>query len=262
VYYFDDIYDDPQLRESIKNFTKSDVRFFSIPYKSPSHVPESEMFYNRKNLWYINNSGFSKSRKGYLHMCHFMSNFYGYPNTEFEKYDYAMSIDDESQFLKEPPYDFFEVISNRTEMMGALKTTDRKKKPPHQGNFDTTINLWNTVKKFIKDNNIKPASNFIKNLLEDPNAEKNFHMFPICDSYVIKLEMFKTKEWSVWADAVNSSGGIYKYRWGDNDIVSLFHLIFFDHDIYDFKTVDDGYHNQGGFRNIQNYAPGVRDNTL
>ena len=119
--------------------------------------------------------------------------------------------------------------------------------------------MWDTVKKFIKDNDIVPASKFIKDLLEDPEADKNFHYYPCADSYVIKLDMFKMKEWDMWIEAVNSSGGIYKYRWGDNDIVSLFHLIFFEHDIYDFKTVDEGYHNQGGFRNIQSIAPNIKD---
>jgi len=259
VYYFDDIYDDENYRQQIRNFSKGDIRFISVPYETPKHIPESELFYNQKHLWYVNTGRFGKHRKGYLHMCHFMSNFYGYPNTEFEKYDYAMSIDDESQFLKEPPHDFFEEIDNRPEMMGALKVVDQTKKIPHQGNFDTRVDLWDTVKKFIKDNNIIPASKFIKNLLEDSEADKNFHFYPVCDSYVIKLDMFKMKEWKMWIDTINSSGGIYKYRWGDNDIVSLFHLIFFEHDIYDFKTVDEGYHNQGGFRNIQSIAPNIKD---
>ena len=82
---------------------------------------------------------------------------------------------------------------------------------------------------------------------------------PIIGKKGLKLDMFKMKEWKMWIDTINSSGGIYKYRWGDNDLVSLFHLIFFEHDIYDFKTVDEGYHNQGGFRNIQSIAPNIKD---
>ena len=34
--------------------------------------------------------------------------------------------------------------------------------------------------------------------------------------------MFKTDIWKLWIKEVNESGGIYKYRWGDNEIISLF----------------------------------------
>ena len=30
-------------------------------------------------------------------------------------------------------------------------------------------------------------------------------------------------------------------------------------EIYDFGLVDDGYHDQGKFRNLQDYAPSIKD---
>lgn len=260
VYYFDDIYDSEEFRNNILEDCPQNVIFSSIPYETPSFLKEKDMFYNRKYLWYVRNS-FTSARKGYLHMCHFMSNYYGYPNTDFEKYDYVMSVDDESQFIKPMPYNPFEVISKRPEDMGALKIVDQTKKRPHQGNFDTRENLWKFIQGYIRHYNITPKSDFIKNLLEDKESDKNFHLYPIADSYVVKLNMFEGEDWKRWINAVNHSGGIYKYRWGDNDINSLFYLIHYDHPIYDFKTVDEGYHKQDALRYLQDYAPGVKDNT-
>ena len=260
VFYFDDIYDSEDLRDEVRSVSSENVHFRSIPYKTPEHIKEEELFHNRNNIWY-SRTQFPPSRKGYLHMCNFMSNYYGYPNTEFEKYDYTMSIDDESMFVKEMPYDPFEIISKRQEDMGALKIVDQTKKLPHQGNFDTRINLWKFIQGYLKHFDIKPKSQFIQNLLEDPESEKNFHFYPVADSYVVKLKMFESKEWKQWISTVNKYGGIYKYRWGDNDINSLFYLIHYDHGIYDFKTVDEGYHSQGALRHLQDYAPGVKDNS-
>ena len=260
VYYFDDIYDSNDVKNNIHNSCPQNVIFKSIPYETPSFLNEEELFYNRKDLWYVRNS-FPVQRKGYLHMCHFMSNYYGYPNTEFEKYDYTMSIDDESKFVKEIPYNPFEVIASRSEDMGALKIVDQTKKMPHQGNFDTRINLWSFIQGYISHYNIKPKSKFIKDLLKDPENNKNFHFYPVADSYVVKLKMYESDEWKQWINAVNKYGGIYKYRWGDNDINSLFYLIHYEHGIYDFKTVDEGYHEQGALRHLENYAPGVKDNS-
>jgi len=260
VYYFDDIYDSEKIRNDITSTCTQNVTFKSIPYKTPDFLKEEDLFYNRKDNWYAR-TRFPINRKGYLHMCHFMSNFYGYPNTDFEKYDYAMSIDDESAFVEEMPYDPFQIMKNRTEMIGALKITDQTKKKPHQGNFDTRVHLWDVTKKFIEHYGIIPSSSFMKDLLEDPEADKNFHLYPAADSYVIKLDVFKTKQWKMWINAVNSFGGIYKYRWGDNDVISIFYLIFFKDNIYDLKTVDDGYHVQNALRHLQDYAPGVKDNS-
>tara|TARA_R100000995_G_scaffold82318_1_gene56075 strand:+ start:637 stop:1545 length:909 start_codon:yes stop_codon:yes gene_type:complete len=260
VFYFDDIYDSEEFRQMIANETPQNVNFVSIPYETPAHIPEDQLFYNRQDVWYVRTQ-FPISRKGYLHMCHFMSNYYGYPNTEFEKYDYTMSVDDESMFVKPMTYDPFEVMKNQSEPMGALKVYDQTKKIPHQGNFDTRINLWKFVKGYLKHYNVEPKSEFMKNLLSDPEADKNFHFYPCADSYVVKISMFETPEWKQWINAVNQYGGIYKYRWGDNDVNSLFYLIHHGDNIHDLKTVDEGYHSQGALRHLCDYAPGVKDNS-
>ena len=271
IHYFDDIYDSEEYRNSIRKHTSDNVHFISIPYKTPPFLHESELFYNR-NLWYAQNR-FSIARKGYLHMCHFKSNFYGYPGTEFQKYEYCLSIDDESLFLKDVPYNFFEEIEKREENYGALKIVDQHIKTPHQGNFDTRHNLWNFIKAYVQQYKVKPSSAFIRDLLDDPAADRNFHYYPISDTFVVKLKVFESPEWKQWIDAVNTFGGIYKYRWGDCEVHSIFNLLhakepaeatptgtILSH-IYDFKTVDEGYFNQGGTRHIQDYAPGVKDAT-
>ena len=94
----------------------------------------------------------------------------------------------------------------------------------------------------------------------DPEAEYNFHLLPWSDSYVIKTKIYSTDLWKKWSEAVNASGGIYKYRWGDNELMSLFYMIYDDKPMYNLKTVENGYHDQGMFRRLQSTAPGVKDN--
>lgn len=258
VFYFDDIYDSEELRKSITNATPQDVKFISVPYSTPSHVAESELYYNRKNLWYVNSS-FPKSRKGYLHMCNFTSNMYGYENTELHKYDYVITHDDESGYDKDMLVDPVSQLEDMDYFMGAFFVGQRLKSgAPHQGHFDTRVGLWDFTKKFIIDNNITPRSSMLKNLLTDEKSDYNFHMLEWCDTYVIKTKMFELELWKKWISAVNESGGIYKYRWGDNEIISLFcHMV--QEEIYNFNLVNTGFHNQGKFRILQDIAPGVKD---
>jgi len=260
VHYFDDIYDSEEFRKEIADSCPQRVTFQSIPYNTPSFLKESELFYNRRDLWYVRNS-FPIGRKGYLHMCHFTSNMYGYEDTNLHEYDYVMTIDDESMFVEKMPYDPFQVMKERPELMGAMKIYDPKVKEPHQGNFDTRVNLWKFIQGYIKHYEIEPASKFMRDLLKDERSDYNFHFYLCADSYVLKTEFFETKEWKQWINAVNKYGGIYKYRWGDNDIYSLFYLIHMGDFIYDLKTVEDGYHSQGALRHLQDYAPGVKDNS-
>jgi hypothetical protein len=192
-------------------------------------------------------------------MSNFYNNLYKYPNTELHNYDYFLQIDDESQFLKEVPYDFFEVIKGRKELAGAIKVTHAKDKPPKQNNFDCRQGMWKFVKDYIAKYEISPKSQFMQDLLVDPNSEVNFHQKSGADSYVFKTKLFTTEEWVQWNKELNLSGGVYKYRWGDDELNYLFFLIHYDYVVYDFKTVDEGYHNQGGFRIIQDYAPSVKD---
>ena len=260
VHYFDDIYDNLEFRQMIREETSDNVHFVSVPYKTPSFLKEEELFYNRKDIWYAASS-FPIQRKGYLHMCNFTSNMYGYEGTNLEEYDYVLTHDDESGYKKPMDYDPFEIIKNRIEPMGAFKVGKRLKNGgPHQGHLDTRTGLWQFTKDFIIKNGVDPKSQDLKNLLSDPDAERNFHFLDWCDTYVIKVEMFRSELWNKWITAINENGGIYKYRWGDNEIVSLFaHMV--SEKIYDFKTVDDGIHDQGMFRRIQDYAPGVKDNS-
>lgn len=258
VHYFDDIYSNPELVKNTKEEISSSVEFIPIEYKTPDHIKREELFFNRNDLWYVRNS-FSSSRMGYLHMCNFVSNMFTYPNTKLDTHDYIITHDDEAGYNSELPYNPFEVMSEREEYLGSFKSGQRLKDgKPHQGHLDCRIGLWNLTFNFIKKHNIKPKNKKLLDLISDPNAEYNFHFLDWCDTYVMKTEMFKTDLWKLWIGEINKSGGIYKYRWGDNEVISLF-AHFIQEEIYDFKTVADGYHNLGKYRNLQDIAPSVKD---
>jgi len=258
VHYFDNIYDSEYYRKKVDEICPQRVFFKPIPYNTPSFLEEKELYYNKKHLWYARTS-FSIKRKGYLHMCNFTSNMYGYENTELEKYDFVMTHDDESGYDTSLDYNPFKTLSETEYNIGAFFVGQRLKNgAPHQGHLDTRVSLWQFTKDFLQKENITPKSKALNNLLKDPNAEYNFHFLDWCDTYVIKNEVFETALWKKWIEAVNKNGGIYKHRWGDNEIISLFaHMI--QDKIYDFATVKEGIHNQGKFRGLQDYAPGVKD---
>ena len=260
VHYFDDIYDSKDLQNSLTLDTSQNVNFIQVPYSTPKFLKENELYYNRSNLWYVKRS-FSIKRKGYLHMCNFTSNMYGYQNTQLENYDVVITHDDESGYEKVLPYDPVKDILSLDCDFGAYSYNTRLKNgEPHQGHLDTRINLFNHLVNFIKKYRIIPKSKNLRNVLKMNNPENNFHKLEWADTYVIKTKMFKTASWKIWIKSVNESGGIYKYRWGDNEIYSLYAHLFLGN-VHNFKTVEEGYHNQGKYRHLSNIAPSVKDTT-
>jgi len=258
VYYFDDIYDSLDIQNEIVDQTGQEVVFKTVPYKTPDFIPENELYYNRKDIQYVN-SNFSINRKGYLHMCNFTSNMYGYQNTELEKYDYIMTHDDESGYTKMMDYDPFEIIAKSGSLFGAYSFGQRLNNgKPHQGHLDTRIGLYKFTKLFLDNHKIIPKSQSLIEIMKYSNPEERFHYLDWADSYVINTKIFKSESWMLWINAVNKIGGIYKYRWGDNEVYSLFAHIFLDN-IVNLKTIEEGYHDQGMFRELCDIAPNVVD---
>lgn len=256
VYYFDNIYSDLIFRKSVRDLISSKVNFIKVPYKTPDFIEEKDLFYNLDNAYA---KSFGVSRKGYLHMCNFISNIFTYKDSNILDDDFIMICDDEAGFLNKLPYDPCEILKNKNIHIGAFFVGQRlKNNKPHQGHLDTRINLWKTTKEFILKNSVTPKNKNLLKLLKDPNSENNFHYLEWCDTYVINTDMFKTELWNLWIKHINESGGVYKYRWGDNEIYTLYaHMT--QEKIYKFDAIDKRYYDQGMFRRLQDIAPNVLD---
>ena len=260
VYYFDDIYDDIALRKNITSLTNQNVKFISVPYETPTFLDEKELFYNRNEVQYVKTS-FPVSRKGYLHMCNFTSNMWGYENTTSKNYDFLITHDDESGYLKKLDFNPIDLLLSEDSLFGAYSFSKRLKNgSPHQGHFDTRIGLYEFCKYYISKYNITPKSKNFRLILNSDNPSYNFHFLEWADTYVIDTRFFKNKNWENWINEINTSGGIYKYRWGDNEIYSLFCHIYLDNPV-NFNIVNDEFHDQGLFRDLCDIAPGVKDNS-
>jgi hypothetical protein len=180
---------------------------------------------------------------------------YGYPNTHIADYDFIMTHDDEAGYDKSLERDPFEEFKEAGALFGAFKTGRRE---PHQGHIDTRVGLWELTKEFITENNITPKNPKLKALLTSSSAAQEFHFLDWCDSYIIDTSFFQADLWKKWILKINSSGGIYKGRWGDNEVYSLFVNMTQD-EIYNMEPLCPQALNQGKFRNIQNIAPSVKD---
>ena len=216
------------------------------------------MFYTRSEFEYVRKS-FTSARKGYLHMCHFINNIYKYENTRIDDFDYVRVYDDEAGYLKNVPYDPAEYIHEKGIDFAALFYEKRLKDgKPHSGHIATRHKLFEFLLFYMAKHSIKPKSPELINCLASSDPDDAFHYIRWADSYVMKTSIFRTKEWISWIEAVNEHGGVYKYRWGDNEIYTLFGLMHYEYGVFDLGFVRDGIHHQSKFRRVQDIAPSIK----
>ena len=92
IYHFDNIYSDEYIKD-IHDTIDPNIKFIEIDYGIPAHLNYNQLYFARNN----------PRRIGYHHMCHFWSNYYNYPKTEYKKYDIGLQFNDEAKWMKDFP---------------------------------------------------------------------------------------------------------------------------------------------------------------
>jgi hypothetical protein len=241
VNHFDDIYSEEYISD-IKKKISNNIYFEQIPYDIPTHIPESELFYNRRYLEYVRNS-FPPSRVGYLHMEHYVNNINrfgekGCPTKSLSKYDYLMRIDDDSWFKEEIGEDLFDHVVDSP--MATAFTWNHY----GQGHLDTRENLWSFYLEYLEKANIKTEE--IKNTqlriaVENKNEMLIHSLNWSCGNLnIYNLRLFEEKGFDFYLDMLNKNGGAYKHRWGDLEVLGLFGYTNFDTPLVDLGLREKG----------------------
>lgn len=252
IFHFNNIYSKSFINRIHKNISKN-IYFLPATYKVPNNLSEDEMYYSRKQIPYVKAS-FPKKRIGYLHMIRFKLNFLTniinneYPN--IIKYEYILSIDDDSWLKKYIDYDLFEnaLINPLSTAYTYDEVTSRIK--------DTRLGLWDYYYNYIKVNKIIPKNIKLRKAFE-LNSEELMHKitwrggnFDIYD-----MKFFRNNNnWESFARKFRESNGDYKYRWGDGEIVTLYCYTYFEN-INDMKLSEKGIFQHGYPTNLSSYAP-------
>lgn len=182
----------------------SSIQFIELPKPQvPANVPESELFYNRTEIAYVRKSFYSKSRIGYLHAMNFLAgDFIKHP--ALSPYDWSLRLDDDTFIIKPLPQDLIATMQANRARLGDMHVQAQN----YPRVLDCQIGLRELAQKFQKTHGIKC----------DPwDSLCGFGAFNVFD-----MSMFREPLWYQWWQAVEDSGGIYKYRWGDMDIHSIY----------------------------------------
>tara|TARA_A100001011_G_C14315145_1_gene847623 strand:- start:369 stop:1313 length:945 start_codon:yes stop_codon:yes gene_type:complete len=237
IYYFDNLFDKNKKNIKIANklSQKYKIKFVNIKTSIPNNVSYKDLFFN-KDYSYVKKS-FGPERINYLHMCHFFTNTNNKP--ELDKYRFHHRIDDDVFLQKNIDDNLFEVMNSQNYKLATSKLWNQIK----PSTYDTRQGLFEFYKSYLGKNNLIPLNPYLEQAvnLDDDDLFHKLHWstghFNIYDQKYLKDH----PNWNAYIDYVNSSGGIYKYRWGDFELIGLFLYTFFENPKLDLKLDKGGY---------------------
>lgn len=238
IYDIGNVYSLKDINFYEKNYLN--LKFVKIVPKTPSNIPEKEMFYNRKYNRYVKKK-FDKRRIGYLHMIYFKSNMslfgdWKCKNEFLKKYDYLMIIDDDSWLKQKIEFDFFDKLNEfplATAVSGIYKDRNLSR---------TRENLLKFIRDYVNKEKVDVKNQTLKDILKlnDDDALTEL-TYSIGNLDLFDLRIFKSKKYEKYIKSVNHFGGQYKYRWGDIEITNLFVHMYYEKGIYSYNLTDKIY---------------------
>ena len=224
--------------EKKRRLLERDIENLSIEFinkKIPEFIKEKDLFYNKVHLDYVRTS-FPKSRKNYLHMCEFLSDPSSTPN--INNYDLAIRFDDDSWFKQKIDFDYNLLIDDEVKQI-ATSHTHMDKLPKQR---ETKIGLFEATIEYCNQRKIIPKYDLLAKSLKDKDLEL-FHKLPWTSGNfnIYKMSIFQTEEWQDWIYFIKKTGGIFKNRWGDIEIIGTFAYIYFEDPILNLDLFPDKY---------------------
>ena len=156
---------------------------------------------------------------GYRHMCRFQSSRV-FSEPILQGITWYWRLDNDSELHAEIGYDLFQFMEKHNLLYGYTGITSDIE--------PCTLGIWETTKKYINDNNIKPIW-----FDRWPYLQQFYNNFEIG-----KIEFWKTKEVSSYLGHMDKTGGHYTKRWGDAPLHSLAVTMFMEQrQVHHFKDI-------------------------
>ena len=210
---------DETAQKLLRSWTNSSLYFQPVNFVTPPNVNESQV----TDHCY---GGLRRHTMAYRHMCRFHANtIIEEPILASDKLEYVLRLDDDSVFHKPINYDMFAVMSSRKLQYGYASITN--------DDPDCVIGLEDSVLYYF---NLTGAHQKFPWKM----PQMYYNNFELSD-----IKLWRSAEYRHYVNYIDFLGGIYRCRWGDAPIKSIF-VSFFVEKSATHQFSDIGYSHQGG----------------
>jgi hypothetical protein len=124
---------------------------------------------------------------------------------QLKNYEYIMRLDDDSRMINKWFNVFVEMRSKNAVYFANNEDIDLEEQLPG------TMKLKDVTFAYIEQNKIKPKQfQMLNNAFADKTVRNYYNNFE-----VIKMEFFRRRAIRHWVETIDSTNGIFYYRWGD-----------------------------------------------
>jgi hypothetical protein len=218
-----------ELEASIPN-----LRVTFIEPNFPLHLTDSDYFYSRSSIPYVKKQ-FPRTRKNYLAMCDFVSAPHDIPCVK--DYELVLQFDDDgwlSQDISLPSHEIYTQSAYNlcTSHTFVVDTPSRRQ---------TRLKFFEHLCLYCSIYGIIPANEQLRHAV-DTVDQTLFDMlpWPSCSFNLYKTSVFQSLEWRRWHSYVKSTDGIYKYRWGDIEVITSFFYLHYPSPVLDLELHSQG----------------------
>jgi hypothetical protein len=215
------------------------IKFEILKFELPPHISADPSLYNPP---------LTQFGMGYRHMCRLHSGeLYKHPS--LLQYDWYWRLDSDSFILSEIKHDVFDHMVEKGYEYAYVSEYEKDEEFVVSG-------LWDTTKKFMKENNVTPVS--LANKLKQ--NEWALDMF-YTNFEIAKFSFFRSKEYMSYYNYLDQTGNIYYRRWGDAPIHWLgVHMFLPDANIWCIKNIT--YQHGSWVRNISSFSSSLSTVTI
>ena len=178
VFHEEDFSD--QLKMQVLRNTKSSVTFAPVSF-----------VYDRPH-----NQEF---RIGYCNMCRFFAGQVQ-DHPALRGLDWFMRCDTDSLLLRDINYDVFDYMDSNNYLYGYITIV--------QDAIYTTVDLWRTVERYIKENDVVPVNTISERSWDRKAFYTNFE--------IVKLSFLRSNNYRNFFNYLDTADGYFMHRWGDH----------------------------------------------
>ena len=167
----------------------------------------------------------------YRHMCRYESGFF-WRHPLLDEYEYYWRVEPDIKIYCDIDYDVFQFMKDNKKRYSFTITLPEYK--------ETILTLWDTTKKFIKENQHFLAKDNMLDWLSNDNGETYNGCHFWSNFEIADLNLWRSDAYKAYFDALDQAGGFFYERWGDAPVHSIAAALFLNKDEFHFFD-DVGY---------------------
>jgi alpha 1,2-mannosyltransferase len=202
-----------EFMEHVQAVTSGECKFGVVPTEHWSYPERIDQEYAKLKRQELQDKGIIYGgSESYRHMCRFFSGFF-YRHELLQEYAYYWRLEPDVNYLCDIDFDPFTYMRTNNKVYSFTITMHEY--------MATIPTLWNTVKRFMKDNADLISSPNSMEFISNDQGESYNSCHYWSNFEIANFSFLRSEAYSKFFEYLDASGGFFYERWGDAPVHSI-----------------------------------------